>query len=105
MTKPSLSVELQVVVERAVSPVLNKRLGSSLPALYWNVGSDVAWSGMADGDDEEETRHVVHEWAAALGQDAVEQRGILQFQHQVDNMRINVWGIVDRELFEKGWQR
>lgn len=107
-TQPPLWRELATTIEDAVSPVLNRRLGSGLPPLRWAVrhaeGSDVSWSGQASaGDyDEAEARRAVEQWAAAFGFETQERHGTVEFQGWVGDLFILVWGVVDRALFEKG---
>lgn len=82
-----------------------------LPALRWGLCSSAEISvvgraqvvGMASMADfsEDEAGKAIRAWAAALGFELVEQRrGTVEARGVVDEIDVEVWGVVDLDAFE-----
>lgn len=98
-----INVAAAAAAARAVQQVMDEQY-PTLPRLSWSRNKVDGLSGQVDaGHWEHEVTALVATWADAHGltEDVGWMAGAIAFVGEVDGQRVRVWGVVDREVWER----
>lgn len=104
-----LNTRITVVVSAVVGEVVHgyarERAGAELAPLAWSLGTSWALSGYVGADcSEDEVAGVLARWAQVLDltQAAPSLAGSLAYDGTVEGRSVRIWGVVDRDVWERG---